>query len=154
MNWVYALARQESAFMSDARSHKGALGLLQLLPGTASETARRNGIAFHGNGDLLEPETNIRLGTAHLSELLDSFGGNRVLATAAYNAGEHRVRSWLNDEAATLDSDVWLETMPFYETRQYVKNVMSYTIIYGHRRGELPARLLTQQELACACIEE
>jgi len=154
INWVYALARQESAFMKDARSSKGALGILQLLPATAGETARDNGLSYSGQGSLLDPETNIQLGTAHLAGLLEGFDGNRILATAAYNAGEHRVRTWLKNGARDLDSDIWVETMPFYETRQYVQNVMAYTIIYGYRRGQPPTRFLTQRELACACVEQ
>lgn len=153
INWVYAMARQESAFMEDARSSKGALGLLQLLPSTAGATAERHSLAYDGHQSLLDPAVNIPLGTAHLAELLESFQGNRILATAAYNAGEHRVRSWLGNGAESLATDVWLETMPYYETRQYVQNIMAYTIIYSDRRGQRVAGLLTQQELACACIE-
>ncbi|MDX1589000.1 MAG: transglycosylase SLT domain-containing protein [Oleiphilaceae bacterium] len=153
INWVYAMARQESAFMPDARSSRGALGLLQLLPGTAGATARQYSLPFEGHQSLLRPEINIRLGTAHLGQLLESFQGNRVLATAAYNAGEHRVRSWLEDGGDALATDIWLETMPYYETRQYVQNIMAYTIIYSDRRGQRVAGIFNQQELACACIE-
>ncbi|TVP55610.1 MAG: hypothetical protein EA349_09165 [Halomonadaceae bacterium] len=153
INWVYALARQESAFMADAQSSKGALGLLQLLPATAAETAKKQNLSFNGRQSLLEPDTNIRLGSAHLAGLLKSFNGNRVLATAAYNAGEFRVSQWLKNGAEDLSTDVWLETMPYYETRQYVQNIMTYTIIYSDRRGYRVAGLLTPQELACACIE-
>ncbi len=154
VNWVYALARQESAFNSNARSHKGAMGLLQLLPTTARETASQLGLGFEGNAQLYEPAYNIRLGSAHLSELLETFDNNRILATAAYNAGSHRVKRWLEDGARDLDSDIWVETMPFYETRQYVQNVMAYTVIYGFRRGEPPGHLLTERELACMCLEQ
>ena len=154
VNWVYALARQESAFNSNARSHKGAMGLLQLLPSTARETADQLGVGFEGNGQLYEPAYNIRLGSAHLSELLEIFDNNRILATAAYNAGSHRVKRWLENGARDLDSDIWVETMPFYETRQYVQNVMAYTVIYGFRRGEPPGHLLTERELACMCLEQ
>lgn len=153
INWVYALARQESAFMPDAQSGKGALGLLQLLPATAGETAHQHGLSYDGRQSLFEPATNIRLGSAHLAGLLARFNGNRLLATAAYNAGQFRVSQWLENGAEDLETDVWLETMPFYETRQYVQNVMTYTIIYSDRRGYPVAGLLTSQELACACIE-
>lgn len=152
VNWVMALARQESAFIPDARSPKGALGLLQLLPTTAAQTARQQGIEFAGARDLLNPNTNIRLGAAHLSELLERFNQNRILATAAYNAGSARVVQWLDNGGDALPYDVWVETMPYYETRQYVQNVLAYSIIYGYRRGDLPKRLLTEREVACVCL--
>lgn len=152
VNWVYALARQESAFMADARSSAGALGLLQLLPGTARQTAREIGLRFRNDRQLLEPAQNIQLGTAHLAELLSRFDNNRILATAAYNAGAHRVSEWLENGGDRLDVDIWIETMPYYETRQYVQNVLAYTVIYGFRRGEPPAHLLTERELACICL--
>lgn len=152
VNWVYALARQESAFMADAHSSAGALGLLQLLPGTARETARVIGLPFKHSRQLLDPAQNIQLGTAHLAELMARFHGNRILATAAYNAGAHRVDQWLQEGGNLLEADVWIETMPYYETRQYVQNVMAYTVIYGFRRGEPPTHLLTARELACFCL--
>ena len=154
VNWIYALARQESAFRHDARSHRGAVGLLQLLPATARQTARETGMPYNNLTTLLDPKANIRLGTAHLGTLLKEFDNNRILATAAYNAGAHRVRQWLDEETADLDSDIWVETMPYHETRQYVRRVMAYTVIYGYRRGELPGHLLTKRELACMCLDE
>lgn len=154
VNWVYALARQESAFKPDARSHKGAFGLLQLLPATARETAQQAGLSFNGITTLLDPEANIRLGSAHLSDLLKRFDNNRILATAAYNAGEFRVSQWIDEETRELDSDIWVETMPYHETRQYVRNIMAYTVIYGYRRGEPPGHLLTERELACMCLDD
>ncbi|XOZ34195.1 transglycosylase SLT domain-containing protein [Halomonadaceae bacterium KBTZ08] len=154
VNWVYALARQESAFQRDARSHRGAFGLLQLLPSTARETAQQAGISFNGVTTLLNPKANIRLGSAHLSSLLERFDNNRILATAAYNAGAHRVNQWIDEETRELDSDIWVETMPYHETRQYVRNVMAYTVIYGYRRGEPPGHLLTERELACMCLDD
>ncbi|MGM0450477.1 MAG: transglycosylase SLT domain-containing protein [Pseudomonadota bacterium] len=154
VNWVYALARQESAFKPDARSHKGAFGLLQLLPATARETAQQAGLNFNGITTLLDPEANIRLGSAHLSSLLKRFDNNRILATAAYNAGEYRVSQWIDEKTRELDSDIWVETMPYHETRQYVRNIMAYTVIYGYRRGEPPGHLLTERELACMCLDE
>ncbi|MGM0434903.1 MAG: lytic transglycosylase domain-containing protein, partial [Pseudomonadota bacterium] len=154
VNWVYALARQESAFQPDARSHRGAFGLLQLLPATARETAREAGLSFNGITTLLDPAANIRLGSAHLSGLLQRFDNNRILATAAYNAGEYRVSQWIDEDTRDLASDIWVETMPYHETRQYVRNVMAYTVIYGYRRGEPPGHLLTERELACMCLDE
>ena len=132
--WVYAITRQESAFMADARSHAGAMGLMQLMPGTARETAQRYGIPLARPTDVLQPERNIALGAAYLSQLNKQFEGNRVLASAAYNAGPGRVRQWTRD-VNNLPSDVWVEAIPFDETRQYVQSVLSYAVIYGEKLG-------------------
>lgn len=132
--WVYAITRQESGFMEDARSHAGALGLMQLMPATAKETARRYGISLNSTNDVLAPERNIALGTAYLAQLHDQFQGNRVLASAAYNAGPGRVRQWTRG-IGSLPSDVWIENIPFDETRQYVQSVLSYAVIYGDKLG-------------------
>ena len=133
-SWVYAITRQESGFMDDARSHAGATGLMQVMPATARETARRFGIALKSNRQILDPNLNIQLGTAYLSQVHRQFGHNRILATAAYNAGPQRVRQWLND-TPELDFDVWVESLPFDETRQYVQNVLTYAVIYGDKLG-------------------
>ncbi|WP_152224582.1 transglycosylase SLT domain-containing protein [Pseudomonas sp. SCB32] len=131
-SWVFAITRQESAFMSDARSGVGATGLMQLMPGTAKETAKKFGIPLASPQQLILPDVNIQLGAAYLSQVHAQFNGNRVLATAAYNAGPGRVRSWLKD-ARHLAFDVWVETIPFDETRTYVQNVLSYAVIYGQK---------------------
>jgi len=143
-SWAFAIARQESAFRLDARSSVGALGLMQLMPRTARETAKRFDIPLKNNQDILKPATNMALGTAYLAQLQGQFGGSRVLASAAYNAGPSRVRSWLQ-EAEHLPWDIWVETIPFNETRQYVQNVLSYSVIYGHRLG-MPQPFLVEQE--------
>ncbi|WP_020210400.1 transglycosylase SLT domain-containing protein [Gilvimarinus chinensis] len=133
---LYAIARQESAFTPDARSSAGALGLMQLLPSTAKQTAHRSGMSF-STYDLLKPETNIALGGRYLGQLLNEFDGNRILAAAAYNAGPNRVKKWLNkDQATQLPFDIWIETIPYRETRGYVQNVLAYSVIYGYRLGE------------------
>lgn len=131
-SWVFAITRQESAFMADARSHVGASGLMQLMPATAKETARRFGIPLSSQRQVLDPRTNIQLGAAYLSQIYGQFEGNRVLASAAYNAGPGRVRQWLKD-AKHLPFDVWVENIPFDETRQYVQNVLTYAVIYGQK---------------------
>lgn len=131
-SWVFAITRQESAFMADARSHAGAMGLMQLMPATAKETARKFGIPLASPQQVLNPETNIQLGAAYLSQVYGQFNGNRVLASAAYNAGPGRVRQWLRG-ANHLSYDVWVENIPFDETRQYVQNVLSYSVIYGQK---------------------
>ncbi|TCD21509.1 lytic murein transglycosylase [Pseudomonas sp. IC_126] len=131
-SWVFAITRQESAFMADARSHVGATGLMQLMPATAKETARRFDIPLSSHQQVLNPNTNIQLGAAYLSQIYGQFKGNRVLASAAYNAGPGRVRQWLRD-AEHLPFDVWVENIPFDETRQYVQNVLTYSVIYGQK---------------------
>ena len=133
--WVYAITRQESGFMTDARSHAGAMGLMQLMPATARETARRYDIPLaNTHHAVLDPERNIALGTAYLSQLHGQFQGNRVLASAAYNAGPGRVRQWTRGMPA-MPSDIWIETIPFDETRNYVQSVLTYGVIYGEKLG-------------------
>ncbi|OGT70213.1 MAG: lytic murein transglycosylase, partial [Gammaproteobacteria bacterium RIFCSPLOWO2_02_FULL_57_10] len=144
---LFAVARQESAFMHDVRSSAGALGLMQLMPATAQETATRAGMRV-SNQDLLTPEINIALGSRYLSQLLRDFNGNRILAAAAYNAGPNRVRQWLRQSSdAPVPLDVWIETIPFAETRNYVQNILAYSVIYGYRMGE-SVEMLTADEAA------
>ena len=141
---LFSIARQESAFMHDVRSPAGALGLMQLMPATAQQTASRAGMRITTQ-DLFTPEINIGLGTRYLSQLLGEFNGNRVLAAAAYNAGPNRVRQWLRNAESPLPLDIWIETIPFGETRGYVQNVLAYSVIYGYRLGDA-VRMLTPVE--------
>lgn len=134
-NWLYAIARQESAFTHDAKSSAGALGLLQLMPATARQTAKSLGINYR-QYDLLTPLKNIQIGGNYLASLFKQFDGNRVLATAAYNAGPNRVRQWLSHSKLALEQDVWTEIIPYKETRHYVQNVMAFSVIYGYRRDD------------------
>ncbi len=138
-SWVYGVVRQESAFVVDARSAAGALGLMQLMPATGRLTGRKLNMPIHNNRALLNVENNLRLGAGYLKEVLGRNNGNQVLATASYNAGPHRVSSWLPERS--MEADIWVELIPFGETRDYVKNVMSYTTVYDHRLGSRPARL-------------
>ncbi|MBY6189195.1 transglycosylase SLT domain-containing protein [Microbulbifer agarilyticus] len=133
---VLAVARQESHFSHDAKSHAGAMGLMQLLPSTARATARKAGVPYRRSWDLLNPNTNISLGAYYLNSLLNRFDNNRFLAAAAYNAGPTRVSRWLKDTDKKLPFDVWIETIPYNETRKYVQNVLSYSVIYAYRSGE------------------
>ena len=137
--WVFAVVRQESAFLSDARSHAGALGLMQLMPDTARRVARSLGKDSPQKTDLLKPTVNIRYGTAYLRTVLDVFGQHPVLATAAYNAGPHRVRAWMPE--TSMPADIWVEIVPFPETRGYLRRVLAYTIIYEQRLGLQPKPL-------------
>ncbi len=137
--WVFAVIRQESAFVKDAHSPAGALGLMQLMPSTARSTARQLKLGVRKKSRILQPDINIRLGTAYLRVVLNELEQNRVLATAAYNAGPGRVRSWL--PAKPIPADLWIATVPFDETRGYLKKVLAYTVIYEQRLGQKPARI-------------
>lgn len=139
--WAFAVIRQESAFTSDARSSAGALGLMQLLPTTARQVARSLQIRRPRQRDLLDSNINIRLGIRFLSKLQRMFDNNKVLATAAYNAGQWRVKGWLPDKEP-VSADLWVERVPFKETRDYLKRVLTYTVIYEQRLGlEKPSLL-------------
>lgn len=137
--WVYGIIRQESAFMLDSRSGAGALGLMQLMPATASFTAKLIKLPLKGNYELLDVDRNIELGSAYLKHLADQYAGNPVLATAAYNAGPQRVNLWL--PATSQAADVWVETVPYRETREYIKRVFTYTTIFDQRLGGQTTRL-------------
>ena len=139
--WAYAIIRQESAFTADARSHAGALGLMQLLPRTARDMARSLRVSKPRKRDILKIDTNIQLGVGYLKKVQDRYQGHPVLATAAYNAGPSNVKRWL-PENGTVAADVWIETVPFKETRDYLKRVLTYTVIYEQRLGQQPKSLL------------
>ena len=132
--WAFAVIRQESAFTTDARSSAGALGLMQLMPRTARQVARSLRLKRPKHRDLLKSNINIKLGVRYLRKLQERFKGSSVLATAAYNAGGHRVKSWL-PKNEPQSADLWIENVPFTETRKYLKRVLTYTIIYEQRLG-------------------
>lgn len=134
--WIFAVTRQESAFVTDAKSKVGALGLMQLLPSTADMVAKRKQIMLKNNKGILDPHTNIQLGSGYLRMMLDAHQQNPVLATAAYNAGPGRVRKWLPTHK--MEADIWIATIPFKETRNYLENVMTYIIIYQQLLGKKP----------------
>lgn len=142
---LYAVARQESALAHDVNSPAGAKGLMQLMPATAKETARKNNVRYRGSHELHEPEMNITLGSRYYSEMLKCFDNNRILATAAYNAGPHRVDRWLKDTDNKLPFDAWIETIPYRETRNYVQNVLAFSMIYA-RHLNSQERILSAQE--------
>ena len=133
--WVYSLIRQESAFMPSAQSSVGAMGMMQIMPRTAKEISNSIGISTPSTREMLTAESNIRLGTVYMSQLLNEFKGNQILATAAYNAGPHRARAW-QPKYLPVSGDIWVETIPFNETRDYVKNILTYQAIYRHHLGE------------------
>lgn len=150
--WALAITRQESAFWMGAKSRAGARGLMQLMPATARATARRHGITLPALSALNKPETNIKLGTAYLSEVAERFNGNQAYATAAYNAGPTRVSRWL-DERGKLPLDIWIETIPYDETRNYVQNVLSFRVIYEQLANH-PVSLFSEQEFSTLALQQ
>ena len=126
--WAMAIARRESSFMADAASPVGARGLMQLMPATAREIAKKP-VKL---AQLYNPVTNIDYGTDYLNYLRKRNDGNLLMATAAYNAGYSRVKQWVPQDYA-VPADVWVETIPYRETRDYVKAVMAYYQIYNIR---------------------
>ncbi len=129
MTWSIAISRRESSFAPDARSHANARGLMQLLPSTAKYVNK----STVSSKRLNQPKTNIRLGTQYLEYLKKKNHGNEVLATASYNAGYHRIKRWLPEEA--MPAELWVELIPYRETRNYVKNVYAYRQVYHTRLG-------------------
>ena len=148
--WVYGLVRQESRFVHTARSSAGASGLMQLMPATARWVAKRLGMNGHHTTLTEAVDTNIGLGTYYLRQVLDSVDNHMVLASAGYNAGPRRARDWA--ASRPLEGAIYIETIPFSETREYVKKVMNNTLYYARlfhqtnlslrdRLGVVPARL-------------
>ena len=130
--YVYGLIRQESRFVMDARSVVGASGLMQVMPATAKWTAKKIGINDFTPAKLTDRDTNIAIGTGYLKLVLDTFQGSMPLAAAAYNAGPSRARTWRGATGApVLEAAIWAENIPFNETRDYVKKVLSNTTLYA-----------------------
>jgi soluble lytic murein transglycosylase len=118
--------------MRDIQSSAGAIGLMQLMPATGRETAREIKLRYGGRATLTDSSSNIRLGTAYLSKMFRRFNENRILATAAYNAGPHRVEKWLPGNG-NLDARIWIENIPYRETRNYVRRVLVDEAIFHWR---------------------
>lgn len=137
---VLAMIRQESAFKIDAASPRGARGLMQLMPATGRRVARSVGVPFKRRSELFDPALNVKLGTAYFRRLLDRTQGNHVLALGAYNAGPQKVRAW-RPQSGSVPADVWIENIAYTETREYVKRVLAYTVVYEHRLGQAPTPL-------------
>jgi soluble lytic murein transglycosylase len=140
--WVYGLMRQESRFVMEARSSVGARGLMQLMPATARWVARKIGYAGYHPSRMTEMDTNVTLGTSYLKMVLDALDNQPVLASAAYNAGPNRARKWRGGRA--LEGAIYAETIPFNETRDYVKKVMSNAVYYSAMLEEKPQSLKTR----------
>jgi soluble lytic murein transglycosylase len=136
---VFGLVRQESRFIADAKSSAGAAGLMQLMPETARLVARKIGMKGFHPSRLIRPEVNAALGAFYLRHVLDGFKGNPVLAAAAYNAGPGRARKWRDTKP--IEGAIYVETIPFAETRQYVKKVMANAVYYAAVSGGEPRSL-------------
>jgi soluble lytic murein transglycosylase len=137
--WVYGLMRQESRFVTQAKSNVGAAGLMQVMPATARWIAHKLGMRDYRKKLVGNMETNLILGTYYMKTVLGWFDNNPVLASAAYNAGPRRARQWRGDIA--LEGAIYTETIPFTETRDYVKKVMSNTVYYAQQFGQPPRSL-------------
>jgi soluble lytic murein transglycosylase len=145
MAWVYGLIRQESRFASAAKSHVGASGLMQVMPKTAKYVAKKIGLASYVPNQVNDVETNLALGTNYLNMVLTDLGGSQALASAAYNAGPGRPRAWRATLTRPVEGAIFAETIPFWETRDYVKNVLSnatyYAALFEKKPQSLKARL-------------
>jgi len=145
--WVYGLIRQESRFIQDARSAVGAQGLMQIMPSTARYVARRVGMNDYHPTRIVEVETNLRLGTNYLKLVFDDLDGQPVVASAAYNAGPNRARVWRATLPRAVEGAIFAETIPFNETRDYVKKVMAnaatYAVLFDQPNVSLKAMLGT-----------
>ena len=148
LTFLYGISRQESMMNPVIRSPAGAVGLMQLMPGTAKLVSKKNKWPYQGVSDLVVPEKNIRLGSAYLRNMLDKFDNNRILAAAAYNAGPNRVYRWASSDGIRRDADVYVENIPFTETRKYVQNVILYDAIYNKLLMGKEGDLLRRSELS------
>jgi soluble lytic murein transglycosylase len=132
IGWMYALTRAESAFMEDVRSPAGALGLMQIMPATGKYVAKNIGLRNYDTRQLSQSNINVRIGSAYLKQMYDNFNKNTVLATAAYNAGPTNVKRWL-PKSNCEQADVWIEKIPFTETRKYVRRILFFASVYDWR---------------------
>jgi len=138
-DWILAVMRQESLFRKDALSRADARGLMQMLPATAAVVARRWQMALPASDGLYDPSVAIPLGAAYLRELLDRYGGHLTLGLAAYNAGPNAVARWL--PRVPMDADVWIENIPYNETRSYIQHILEHIIAFAWVRDSEPPRL-------------
>ncbi|MCJ7556784.1 MAG: transglycosylase SLT domain-containing protein [Gammaproteobacteria bacterium] len=138
--WAMGIARSESLFIPDVKSSAGAIGLMQLMPATGASTAREFHIPYRSSDSLLDPQTNILLGTRYLGKMQSLFGNHQVLSTAAYNAGPNRISSWL-PVGEEISAELWIETLPYGETRKYLRRVLESQIIFAWSQGRPELRL-------------
>ena len=149
--WVMGVMRRESAFDSQAESSAKAFGLMQLILPTAKTVGNKLGLTIKDRTDVLNPVTNIQLGSAYLKDMLQKFDGNYAQATAAYNAGPGRPLKWA--PAVPTNADQWVESIPFTETRDYVQAVMAYTTIYDAKLNPQGGRRLSDRLLPITPVE-
>ena len=136
--WVYGTIRSESAMVEAAQSSANALGLMQITPPTGKRVAKKHGLQWKGSQQLKQAEGNLPIGTAFMRDLLDDFHDNPVLVSAAYNAGPGALERWLGTRPQG-EAAVWVETLPYYETRDYIPRVLAFTTLYAWRMGgEVP----------------
>lgn len=148
LSFLYGISRQESMMNPAVRSPVGAVGLMQLMPATAKHVSKKNNWQYGGVYDLIVPDNNIRLGSAYLRDMLDKFDNNRILAAAAYNAGPNRVLRWASKDGLKRDAAIYVENIPFNETRKYVQNVILYDVIYHKLLTGKEGKLLNQNEIS------
>jgi soluble lytic murein transglycosylase len=129
---IYGIIRQESVFKASVVSPAGAIGLMQIMPGTGKQLARQAGDRWRSSKSLYDPKKNVRYGSLYLKNLLERFGENMALAIAGYNAGPRMVSKWLPDDHK-IAADLWIDSIPFRETRRYVRYVLGYTMVYQNR---------------------
>ena len=146
--WVFGLMRQESRFALSAKSDTGASGLMQIMPSTARWVAQKLGLKSYRNALIHQLDTNLRLGTYYMKTVLSLSENNPVLASAAYNAGPNRALQWRGDRP--LEGAIYVETIPFEETRDYVKKVMSNTVYYADQFGNPPRSLKQRMGIIAA----
>lgn len=147
LSFLYGISRQESMMNPVVKSPAGAIGLMQLMPATAHHVSKKNNWAYKGVSELVYPENNIRLGSAYVKDMLDKFDNNRILAAVAYNAGPSRVLRWASKDGKFRDSAMYIENIPFNETRKYVQNVLLYDAIYNKLLTGKEGVLLSSNEL-------
>lgn len=138
--WVYGTIRSESAMQESARSSANALGLMQVTPATGKRVAKKHGLAWHGSAQLKTAAGNLPIGTAYLGDLLQDYRQNPVLASGAYNAGPTAVKRWL-DGRPLGEAAIWVETLPYFETRDYIPRVLAFTTLYDWRLGGTVKRI-------------
>lgn len=135
---IYAIIRQESTFRKKVKSSAGALGLMQVIPSTAKKVAKKQKIKLTSVNEMYQAKKNIQIGTAYLSQLAKRFKKHPILIAAAYNAGPRQVNYWLK-KFPVNDTDIWIETLPWHETRNYLKNILAFYVVYQYRLNTPPS---------------
>jgi soluble lytic murein transglycosylase len=141
--WLFGIMRSESALDENVISTANAHGLMQITPATARQLTRRHNLAYRTPSQLLDGRYNIRMGTHYLRDLLDSYDDSQVVTLSAYNAGPNAAERWLQDRPA-MPADIWIELIPYFETREYVPRVLAFTAIYDWRLGN-PLRRISSR---------